>query len=306
MAAITACVWLAQPNEELPTIRFAYQNHIGSAVCIVAIELNLFREDRVAVAGLPCNSGPACAEALLSGSADLGTMGDTTAIISASRSGPYRILVSHGKGEHRHHVMAAADAAIRSASDLPGRTLAVKKGTSTYGGLLAWLAASGIQPAELRILDMGPTEMPDALAAGSIDAFAASEPTPSVAETRGAREVVMLGGLGNAYPVLVLAHTRVLQSRPDEIRAVLRALQRAVEFIEEEPERAARIVAEGTGLSEQVVQPATQRHVYRLAWDESIVQSLQATARFLEEQQIIRELPGWDQACDDRFLPVPP
>lgn len=303
LAVVGATVWFRARDEQPAEIRFAYQNHLGSAVCVVAVELNLFRQEGVAVAALPFPSGPACAEALCSGSADLGTMGDTAAIIATSRNGPYRILASHGAGEQRHRLMVAAQASIRSAGDLRGKTVAVKKGTSTYGGLLAWLAANDIRPAELRLLDLGPSEMPDALAAGSIDAFLASEPTPSMAETRGAREVATLGGLGNDYPLLVLGHTRLLQSRPSDVRAVLRALQRAVAFIQENPERAAQILAQSTGLPPPLVSRAMQRHGYRLVLDNSVRQSLQATAVFLREQQLVRELPDWEQVCDDRFLP---
>lgn len=284
-------------------LQLAYQNRIGSAACIIAVEQKLFQKEGVDVEGLSFNSGPSCSEALYSGSADIGTMGDTTAIITASRRGPYRIVGSHGAGEHRHRLVAREQASIRSAADLVGQTLAVKKGTSTYGGLLAWLAACDVRPTAIRILDMRPSEMPDALAAGSIDAFVASEPTPSLAEMRGAKEVVTLGGLGNQYPILILAHAELLRSRAAEARAVLRALHRAIRFINDHPAEAARIVGRSTGLPAPVVKTAMQRHAYRLSLDDQIMQSLRATARFLKEQGTIQTMPDFEACRDSSYLP---
>lgn len=302
---VTSC-WtngLIPGNEKRQVIQLAYQNRIGSAAWIVAVDQKLFQQEGIAVRGLSFNSGPACAEALYSGSADIGTMGDTTAIITASRGGPYRILGSHGAGEHRHRLVARENASIRAPVDLIGQTLAVKKGTSTYGGLLAWLAANDVDPTALRILDMRPSEMPDALAAGSIDAFVASEPTPSLAELRGAQEVATLGGLGNQYPLLILANTDLLDSRPAATRSVLRALQKAVRYIENNPSEAARIVGRATGLPPPVVQRSMRRHVYRLSLDEPVMHSLHATAQFLRAQGTIRSVPDFEAACDRRYLP---
>jgi len=51
--------------------------------------------------------------------------------------------------------------------------------------------------------------MPEALSAGSIDAYVASEPTPSLAEARGARVMGTPGGLGNSYPLLTVQRRTV-------------------------------------------------------------------------------------------------
>ncbi|MDY0167212.1 MAG: aliphatic sulfonate ABC transporter substrate-binding protein [Thermoguttaceae bacterium] len=305
LAAAFVVLWsIVGRNDDRP-IRLAYQNHIGSAVCIVAVEERFFEREGIAVEGFPFSSGPACAEAIYSGSADIGTMGDATAVITASRGGPYRILASHGQGEHRHRLVAGENAPIHSTSDLVGKALAVKKGTSAYGGLLVWLAANNVEPASIRILDMGPSEMPDALAAGSIDAFVASEPTPSFSEARGARQVATLGGLGNQYPILIMANTRLLQDRPDDVRAAMRAFQKAAEFIEENPDAAAQIVARATGLPEHLAQRVMARHVYRISLDDDIVRSLHATARFLEDEGILQAVPDLRKVCDATYLPTP-
>jgi len=306
-AGIAAVViGVSQSADDGGTIRFAYQNRVGSAACILAVEKGFFADEGLRVEPFRFSSGPACAEALYTGSADVGTMGDTTAIITVARGRAFTIIASHGRGEHRHRLMVGRNSQIRSPRDLAGRTIGVKMGTSTYGGFLAFLASNGLARDRVRVVDMGPSEMPDALAAGSIDAFVASEPTPSLAETRGARQLATMGGLGNSYPLLVLTRSEMLADRPEDIRRFLRALRRGVGWIREQPEDAAKVLTNATGLPSDVARKAMARHAYSLCLDEDIIKSLRKTAAFLKQQRIIDRLPDLRRAADGLYLQAGP
>ena len=291
-----------QTPDEAP-IHFAYQNRIGSAVCIVAVENDLFTPEDLTIEPFRFNSGPACAEALYSGSANIATMGDTTAIITVARDERFAIIASHGQGEHRHRLMVAQDSPFTTVADLKGKTVGVKKGTSTYGGLLLLLDHEHIAPTEIRLMDMRPDEMPDALAVGSIDAFVASEPTPSLAEQRGARQLTTLGGLGNAYPLLILARREWLAAHPDQAARFLRALRKAEQTIAADPEAAATTLAKITGLTPEVARAAMARHRYTLTIDETITNSLRQTAAFLQSQGTIETIPDFTAAATAEHLP---
>ena len=284
-------------------IRMAYQDRIGSAVCIVAAEKGFFQAAGVSVKAFRFNNGPACAEALFSGSVDIAGMGDTTAIIATARHLPLTIIASHGSGEHRHRLMVAQNSSITRIDHLAGKTIGVKMGTSTHGGFLSFLAAHHLSIKDIHLIDMRPQEMTEALLAGSIDAFVASEPTPSLAELHGAREMTTLGNLGNIYPLLVLANNKILEQRPDAIRGLLQALQQAVCFIDEKPAETAAILAKVTGLPIDVVQKSMKLHRYHLMLDETIMASLEDTAGFLKTQGIIEYNLGVKQVTDNRYLP---
>jgi sulfonate transport system substrate-binding protein len=275
------------------SLRFAFQDRIGSVIPIVAVKKGFFEEQQLDIKPLRFNSGPACAEALYSGAADIGGMGDTTAIIMVTRSPDVLILASHATGEHRHRIMVREDSAIRTLDDLKGKQLGVKKGTSTFGGLLAALERANIPPTEIRIIDLTPPTMTDALLAGSIDAFAASEPTPSAAEQKGARELITLGGLGNAYPILILARRDKLADQPEAFRRFFRAMQRAQQYAADHPDETAPMMAEETGLALATTRTAMQRHDYHLRLDDEILSSLNQTAVFLKDQKIIHNVPDF-------------
>jgi aliphatic sulfonates family ABC transporter substrate-binding protein len=286
----------------LPTVRFAYQDRVADAVSMVAVEEGFFREEGLDVKPLVFSSGPACSETLLSGSADIGTMGDTTAVIAVARS-PVKIIASHGGGEHRHRIIVAADGPIRSPADLAGRSLAVKKGTSTYGGLLAWADSLGLDLSEVKVTDMRPQDMADALLSGAIDAIVASEPTPSIVEERGGRELATLGGLGNTYPILLVARDEFLDGHGEAVRRFMRAMDRAASFIAQDPEEAAAIVARKTGLSQATTRRAMGHHYYGLQLDDTAMASLQRIADFLVAQKTLESPPSLPVAVDDTYLP---
>jgi len=297
-AAILGGVLVARgrPDADVAPLRFAYQNRIGSALCIVAVEQRLVDEVGLALEAARFTSGPATSEALYAGAADIAAMGDTTAVIAVTRESRFSIVASHGAGEHRHRIVVAEDSPIRKPTDLIGARLAVRKGTSTYGGLLVFSERNGIDLSRIDVIDMGPSEMPDALAAGSIDAFVASEPTPSLAEARGAREIATLGGLGNNYPILLVARNDFLERRPEDTAKFVRAMRRAERFVRERPDDTIDLLVRVTGLSDDSVRAAMERHTYRLTLDEEIRDGLGATAEFLRSQNLIDRVPDWNAA----------
>lgn len=283
-------------------LRFAYQDRIGDALSIIAIKKELFAAEGVQVRPLLFNNGPACSEALFTGSVDIATMGDTTAVSAVTKVPDLRIIGSHGAGESRHRIMVPANSPVRQVADLKGKRLGVKKGTSTHGGLLTLLAANRISVAELKLLELSPDTMPTALAAGSLDAFVASEPTPSLAEQQGARELATLAGLGNSYPLLILVKQATLQTREAELKKFFRALKKAEQFLIRHQNEAVRILSKATGLTPEMTRRAMQRHSYRLQLDSVTIQSLQHTASFLKEQKKIGKQPDLSVAVTTKLL----
>jgi sulfonate transport system substrate-binding protein len=288
-----------------PSVRFAYQDRVADAASMIAVEKGFFRDEGLDVKPLVFSSGPACSEALFSGSADIGTMGDTTAIIAVARS-PVKIIASHGGGEHRHRIIVGERSGIRAPADLAGKRVAVKKGTSTYGGLLAWSDSVGLDLAKVKVTEMRPEDMGDALMSGAVDAIVASEPTPSVVEQRGGRELATLGGLGNTYPILLVARNEFLAVQPEAVESCLKAMRRAADFIQDHPEEAAELLAGKTGLSPAVTARAMSHHYYRVDLGEDTRASLRAIADFLVKQRLLDSHPDLTKTVDASFLEARP
>lgn len=284
------------------TLRFAYQDRLGSVIPAIAVQQGFFQDEGLEVITQQFNSGPACAEALYSGSADLAGMGDTAALIMAARLPNIRILASHATGEHRHRVMVKAGSPLRTLQDLAGKSVGLKKGTSTHGGLLLALTKAQVPRTALTFVDLTPPTQVEALAAGSIDAFAASEPTPAVAEMRGAKELATLGGLGNEYPILLVAKDSWIKANTESLTRFFRALRRAQAYTADHPDEIVALMARQSGLDPKATRQAMARHNYALRLDQAIISSLEQTAAFLAQEKIIEHAPDLAVVIEDRFL----
>ncbi len=295
LATLALALSFAAPSQaKAPLVRFAYQDRVADAASIVAVRKAMWDGLGVRVVGKIFTAGPETLEALVSGSADIATMGDTTAIIAVSRA-PVVIIASHGNGERRHRIIVRRDSPIRQPSQLIGKKIAVKKGTSTYGGLLAWLKKYGLL-GKVRIIDMRPPDMPDALVSGAVDAIVASEPTPSVIEAKGlGRQLATLAGLGSNYPILLVARRKFVQQHRDAVRRFLQGMNKACYFVRNHRRDAARIIAPVTGLSPQIALRSMSLHQYWLNLNDHTIRSLRWAANFLVSQRIIPRVPDFDR-----------
>ena len=294
----------AQDNagEKKPVIRFAYQNVAADAVAIIAVKKDFFNTEGIHIKPMIFSSGPACTEALTYGNADVGTMGDTTAIITTSRGNGFTIIASQGGGERRHRIMVAANSRIKTVQDLEGKRIGVKKGTSTHGGLELLALKEGLDLRD-EIIDMEPRDQLLALAAGELDAIVASEPTPSKAEDDGfGYELTTLAGLGNTYPIFTLVNSKFAANHPDLVGKMIKALGKATTFIAVHPEETVSILAAQSGLSPGVMRKVMAYHRYGLSLDKSVQDSLSVTAKFLQEIGKIARIPNWSEVIDSSYL----
>jgi ABC-type nitrate/sulfonate/bicarbonate transport system substrate-binding protein len=146
--------------------------------------------------------------------------------------------------------------------------------------------------------------MPEALATGQIDAVAGSEPIPSTVEMGAPEsyELATLSGLGNSYPLVLLVSTELAADNPTAVSALVRATAKAVRLMNEEPQRAAEIIAGATGATPQFELKVMQALEWRVRLDQEVRDSLEQTRDFLFDIKKIPAKPDLDKFFDERFL----
>lgn len=293
------------PSAKKPTdLRLAYGTKIHYAPQIIALKQGLFTDEQLAVETKAVQAGIQAAEALTSGSADIAVMGDAPAVIAAASGMSVKMVASYGGGEKMHRLIAAPGSRMDSAADLKGKRVGVQMGSSTHGGFLLFLEKNGMSADDLKLIALNPSDMPEAMLTRQIDAMVGSEPWPSNVEERveGSYELATLSGLGNNYPLVMLATDTYVREHPDAVLAALRATDRAVDFMHARPDDAAALISEATG-----VPAARERKIMgTLEWevvlDEATVDSLKQTAEFLHSQGKIVNMPDWDAFVDPSFV----
>ena len=282
-------------------LRLAYGKKVQYASQIVALKQGYFAEEGLEVEPIAVQAGIQGAEALASGSADVAAMGDAPAIITVASAMPAKIIAEYCDGYHQHRIVAAPRSGIRSAKDLVGKRVGVQAGSSTQGGFLRYLADNGIAIKQVKIVPLDPSDMPEAMLSGQIDVGVGSEPWPSNIEERvkGSYEVAVLPGY---YPLVMLASERFAREHPEAVVALLRAVQRASDFMTANPDQAARIVAETTGVPAAKEKKIMRTFGWKVKLDSVTVTSLNRVAEFLYSQQKITRMPAWDKVLDRSFV----
>ena len=122
------------------------------------------------------------------------------------------------------------DGPIKTVADLRGRTIAIPSRFSDER-LLVFRAmqVAGIQPSEVRMLEMAPPDVSGALAAKAIDAFVMGEPFPSQAEMAGFGRVLFQAReyWPDYMSCILVARQDLIDRRPNVVQTLVDGVARS-------------------------------------------------------------------------------
>ena len=275
--------------------RLAYTSKGYYAPQFIAARKGWFNSDTVLVeeVKLGMSAGIMAAEALVSGSADIAAMGDVPALICFASKRDCVLLSAFIDGERMHSLIAGKDSGIESPADLAGKRVGVQFGSSTHGAIYQYLRHNNIDPETVDLVNMPQKDQVEALISGSIAALVASEPTPTLAlaKVEGAYQVASLSGLGNDYPLMLLASREFAQKYPEAVSLVLSGTAKADSWINSDPKAAAKLTSTMTGLSPEIEETMFGKMEWEMRLDESVVKSLETTAQFLYSIGKLKTIP---------------
>jgi NitT/TauT family transport system substrate-binding protein len=285
-------LWNSAESEMELTI--TYSNKVDYEPFIVAEELGYFEEEDLNVTTLVVSGGIQSAEAIMTGAADVGAMGDAPATQLLDKNTDAMIVCRYSGGEGMHRYIAQED--ILTPKDLEGKKVGIQMGSSTHGSFMQWADANGISMSDVTLVPMNPADMPSAMETGQIDAMAGSEPWPTNVEKVCGEKVHEIGtskDLGNTFPMLMMASGKAVDEKPEAIKAAVRAIERAVDYINLNYEESAAICANHTGLTMQEQMRCMDSLFFEVGFDQSDLESLNQTAGFLLENDKISAIPDF-------------
>jgi len=168
--------------------------------------------------------------------------GVETTVVDGLHNGCIKILVKNGSN-------------VKQASDLKGKKIGVDEiGGPPYEAASIWLEAGGVsakeKDGEITFLPYADGNLQlEALYSGEVDAVAIWDPLASAAVKSG-KAVAVCDLLDNPvfagkFCCFVYASNKVLEEKPDEVAALLRAIHKAEQWINDNPEKTVQIVADG-------------------------------------------------------------
>lgn len=170
--------------------------------------------------------GSAVAEALNGGSVDLGFLGDAPPLFLGALGAPIKVIGVIQEAPDGVAILASRDSGIHSLADLPGKRVAIWKGSWSQQLLFTALDKAGIPRDRVQLRYLNALDASHALEGGSVDAIATWDPYTTQQERRGARVLATARGLIPAQDFAV-ATEDALRDKRRQLADFLQRLYRA-------------------------------------------------------------------------------
>lgn len=189
---------------------------------------------------------------------DIGSMGDYPMLVNGVRTqtnAQARTEIVSVTGYHPagalNMVVVAPDSRADSLADLAGAKVSASVGSAGHGTLLRALAGTG---AGVEVLNQQPQVGASSLESGQVQGLSQFVAWPGLLVYQG-RAKLLYDGAELNYPTWhgVVVRRTYAQNHPEVLGAFLQAQLDATDFLKRKPLEAARIVAEGSGLPQEVV-----------------------------------------------------
>jgi NitT/TauT family transport system substrate-binding protein len=143
-------------------------------------------------------------------------------------------------------VIVPKDSPAQSIRDLKGKTFArPSKYSNQYLVITKLMEDEGMQPEDINFVDMPPPDMPQALAAGAIDAYFIGEPHAAKAQLNGTGRVLYYAK--DIWPHFVscvlVVRDELIRDHPEVVRDLVRGIAESGEWAETHRLEAAKVAA---------------------------------------------------------------
>ncbi len=251
-AALPACGGRGE-DAAAPVVRIGYFANLTHAPAIVAFEQGYLAEALGSAARVEprtFNAGPEAVEALFSEALDVAYIGPSPAINAFAKSGGEAVRIIAGATTGGAALIVAPQ--ITAPAQLAGAKLATPQlGNTQDVALRAWLGTQGLSASlegggDVSIVPQPNAQTLETFRAGEIQGAWVPEPWASrLVLERGGSVLVderTLWPGGDFVTTHVIVRTAFLREQPELVARFLRAHERAVEFLNAEPERARGLV----------------------------------------------------------------
>lgn len=311
----------SEAQETKIKVNMGWQPTMNGARFFVAEAENLFAKEGLDVNLLKFTAGPPFFAAFQSGSIDVGFMGLQPAVTAVAQGIPLKIVAAENDAGGAEGLVARKDSGIAKLSDLRGKRVATKRGSSAHTALLTGLKVAGLKQSDIELVDLDVTALIPAFNKGDVDAAWYWEPWMGLLKRQGGHVVAVDRDINLPSGIVWTASERWLKEKPEGMQRLLRVLDKAALRIREEPQAMATLISKRLGLTEEHVLEVLTKQASWPTNKESVADSypfsmsvkavaaskgmagvLGDNARFQKEAKIIESVPDFTKAVDPKPL----
>lgn len=243
VAALAATLAASSAAQAAGTLTVAYNQWAGFAAVFVAQKQGYFAEEGVDVK-LQSFAGPGDSlPPLVAGHIDVSlTTPDNVILLNNTADADIVAVYMIDASEGADAIIGKAE--IAGPADLKGKTVAVTVGEVNHLLLLKAMESAGLAESDVNMVDMSPDDAGGAFVAGNVDAAVTWEPWVSKALESGGRVVFSSKDAPNLLLDVVAVPRKLLDEKPEAVAALVRGIDRGLQFMKANPEAAYAMAGE--------------------------------------------------------------
>lgn len=309
LALVASCAPAQPTKSDLPPLRVEFTEWWGDYTMIIAEKQGLFEKHGVKVEALYYTDFTQALPDLTAGKIDAGLFGITDVINTANIT-DIRAVAAYDDGGP---AAVIAIPGINSVEELKGKRIGVSIGTTYEMFVVEMLATAGLTSSDVILLNFRPDQGVEALGK-EVDAIFSWEPYTTEALAAGYHTIFSSEQLSNLYPDLITFRASVVEQRPNDVRAFLRAWFEAVDFRLQNPQEANQIIAGYFDIPVDQLVPDDELNIMTLADNQALYQKestggltsvydvAKINAEFMLRMGTLIELPNYEEVFDPSYL----
>ncbi|MHB8172211.1 MAG: ABC transporter substrate-binding protein [Thermincolia bacterium] len=286
----------------LPTIKVGYLP-LTDHLTIISHAQTKFQ--KLNLEPIKFSSWPELAEALKAGSVEAAFALTPISLTLKQKGVPIKgVLLGHRNGSV---ITVKVGNEINTVADLKGKTIAIPSKFSTHNILLRKaLTEKGIDVnKDLKIVDMAPPEMVQALSSGQINGFIVAEPFGGQAELQKVGKVLILSKDIWADHICCVLNVRedIITKNPEAVQELVDGFVATGQFIEENRQEAADLSTKYLGQKPEIINHVLTNPKDRVTFDNLLptIDDLKATQDYMLQFKIAEKPVDMATYLDDSF-----
>ncbi len=281
--ASTGCVANQEKESSKPeevTVGVSATSLLPSLVYI-AKEKGYFLEEgiQIEIKGYP--TGKHAFESALKGEIDIATVADTPIVFNSFERDDFLVFATILDSTQHAKVLARKDKNINTPQDLVGKKVATTIGTTAHFFMNVFFIVNEVDSSNIKIVDLKPKEMVNAIVAGEVDAIFAWEPNIVNSEIMlGDNAIVLPSDVGYLSTFNMASKKDFIESNPELITKILKALAKAEQTTIDNREESVDIVASYLKTDRERIDSLWDIYKFRLSLSQTLLITLEDEARW--------------------------
>jgi aliphatic sulfonates family ABC transporter substrate-binding protein len=260
-----------------------------------------FADDNISVELVEFSLGPAIIEAVGGKQVDIGFLGDLPAFSGLINGGDYKII-ARWESDTNRCLIVRDDAGINSLEDLRGKRLAVSFGSTQQTLAYNYLTAAGLTDSDVELVNLSLADTVTSIANGDIDAAVVDELQASQAIEKGGVTKLTDSEGYKLFVSPIIAQNDFLEENPEVAARILKVLQKAALWSEENTDESIKLTAEKMGVDESTVSSKLSHSNLELQLGDEEIEAIDTSFKQCYELGILKEKINIDDYIDTSYL----